>query len=251
MIEIKNAKKAYAENVVLDDVTVTIPEGKMTCLIGSNGAGKSTLLSVISRLISANGTVLVDGTSIKEYHADEFSKKLAVLRQNNHLNVRLTVEELVSFGRYPHSKSKLTEADSVIIKESIAYMNLESFSERFIDELSGGERQRALIAMIIAQDTKYIFLDEPLNNLDMKHSVLIMKLLQRLVKEKNKTIVLVIHDINFAASYAEYIIALKHGRLLFSGETQEIITRECLKEVFDMEFDIMEYKNQKYCLYFI
>ncbi|MGL6200990.1 MAG: ABC transporter ATP-binding protein [Lachnospiraceae bacterium] len=251
MIEIKNAKKAYAETVVLDDVTVTIPEGQMTCLIGSNGAGKSTLLSVISRLISANGTILVDGTNIKDYHSDEFSKKLAVLRQNNHLNVRLTVEELVSFGRYPHSKSKLTEADSAIIKESIAYMNLESFSDRFIDELSGGERQRALIAMIIAQDTKYIFLDEPLNNLDMKHSVLIMKLLQRLVKEKNKTIVLVIHDINFAASYAEYIIALKQGRLLFSGESQEIITREHLEEVFDMDFDIMEYKGQKYCLYFI
>lgn len=252
MIEAKNIVKQYGEEFVVNDVSVAIPQGKITSLIGSNGAGKSTLLSIMSRLLSANkGEVIIDGRAISAYKPDELSKKLGFLRQNNHLNVRLTVKELVSFGRYPHNKSKLNDEDKRVVQNAIEYMNLEALSDRFIDELSGGERQRALISMIIAQDTEYIFLDEPLNNLDMKHSVAIMKLLQRLVRESGKTIVLVIHDINFAACYSDYIVALKNGKLVFAGDSDEMITSEKLKQVFDMDFDITEYKGQKVCLYYI
>lgn len=251
MIQINNVSKKYSDTVVLDDVSVMIPEGKMTCLIGSNGAGKSTLLSVISRLITAKGEIEIDKKNIKDYDSGDFAKILAVLRQNNHLNVRLTVKELVSFGRYPHNKSKIGDEDIRIINESIVYMNLEALADHFIDELSGGERQRALIAMIIAQDTKYIFLDEPLNNLDMKHSVQIMKLLQKVVREEGKTVVLVIHDINFAVSYADYIIALKDGSLVFYGDADEMVTSENLKQVFDMDFVIKEYNGNQFCLYYV
>lgn len=251
MIEVKNVSKDYQGNVVLHDVSLQIPKGKIVSMIGANGAGKSTLLSIISRLMSGKGSVEIDGRPIKDYKYDELSKKISVLRQTNHLNVRLTVRELVAFGRYPYARSKLTQEDWEIVENAISYMDLNSFSERFIDELSGGERQRALISMIIAQDTEYILLDEPLNNLDMKHSVQIMKLIRRLVDEHGKTVILVIHDINFASCYSDYIFALKDGHLLFKGKTDEVISPDVLRNVYDMEFQIEQMGDNRICLYYV
>lgn len=250
MIQGEHITKSYQDVKVLKDVNVIIPEGKITSLIGSNGAGKSTLLSIISRLIKGEGKVSIDGISTAAYQPEELARKLATLRQIINIQVRLTVKELVSFGRYPYSKSKLNNQDKEIVGSAIRYMELEHLSGHFIDQLSGGERQRAFIAMIIAQDTDYILLDEPLNNLDMKHSVQIMKLLRSLVDNHGKTVVLVIHDINFASCYSDYMIVLKNGELLKAGGTEDIIIPELLHEAYDMEFDIREIAGNKICLYY-
>ena len=175
---------------------------------------------------------------------------LSILKQSNHLNIRLTVKELVSFGRYPYSKGKLTLEDEEKVEQAIEYMGLKNLENRFIDELSGGQRQMAYIAMVIAQDTEYIFLDEPLNNLDMKHSVQIMKILRNLVDEKGKTIIIVIHDINFVANYSDYIVALKDGKMIRHGNTEEIMKNEVLKDIYGMEIPIYEIENRKFCLYY-
>ena len=211
MIRIKNISKKYADREILKNVSLELPKKKIISFIGSNGAGKSTLLSIITRTLSKNsGEVIIKDKDLENWNTGELAKVLSILKQSNHLNIRLTVKELVSFGRYPHSKGKLTPDDEAKINSAIQYMGLKELENSFIDELSGGQRQMAYIAMVIAQDTEYIFLDEPLNNLDMKHSVKIMKILRNLVDEHGKTIVVVIHDINFVSCYSDYIIALKN-----------------------------------------
>jgi iron complex transport system ATP-binding protein len=250
VIQATSISKRYDDLCVLEDVSVNMPKGEVITLIGANGAGKSTLLSIVSRLKKGDGQVQIDGKAMDSYTSTELAKKMAILRQTIHINVRLTVRELVAFGRYPHSKSKLVETDQVIIENAIHYMALENLADKFIDELSGGERQRAYIAMVIAQDTDYILLDEPLNNLDMKHSVQIMKLLRKLVDEHNKTVIMVIHDINFASCYSDRIFALKNGRLLYEGSPEEIIRPEVLSQVYDMEFDVQEVNLNRICVYY-
>ena len=169
---------------------------------------------MMSRLsVPDEGEVFIDGKSIKEWDKQELSKTLAILKQENNTNIRLTVYELVSFGRFPHSQGKLTVEDIRYIDEAIEYMNLEEFKDKYLDELSGGQRQRAYIAMVIAQNTKYILLDEPLNNLDMKNAVQMMRTFEKMVKDLNKTIIIVMHDINFTSVYSDYILAMKNGRL--------------------------------------
>ena len=157
---------------------------------------------------------------------------------------------MVSFGRFPYSQGKLTKEDQVYIDEAIRYMELEDMQDRYLDQLSGGQKQRAFIAMTIAQDTEYILLDEPLNNLDMKHSVQIMKVLRRLADDLGKTVLIVIHDINFASVYSDYIVALKDGKIEAQGTVNEIITSLTLKQVYGMDMSIQEINNQKICVYF-
>lgn len=193
---------------------------------------------------------MLDDQHLKDMKSDDIAMQMAVLKQSNHTNLKITVRDLVNFGRFPYCKGRLSKKDHAIVEEAIHYLALEDYENRFIDELSGGQRQRAYIAMTLAQDTDYIFLDEPLNNLDMKHSVQIMQLLRRLVREKNKTIVIVIHDINFASCYADDIIALKDGRVLLSGNKNDVITKEKLKQVYDMDINIECIFGQQICVYF-
>ena len=157
---------------------------------------------------------------------------------------------MVSFGRFPHSQGNLKEEDYRYIDEAINYMQLKEFEDRYLDELSGGQRQRAYIAMVIAQNSDYIFLDEPLNNLDMKHSVEIMKTLRKLCDELNKTVVIVIHDINFASCYSDYIVALKDGKLIKNGPTEETIQKEELENIYEIDFHIENINNRNICVYF-
>ena len=166
------------------------------------------------------------------------------------MNVRLTIRELVAFGRFPYTKGRLNDEDNVKVDEALAYMNLEDLQHNFLDELSGGQRQRAFIAMVIAQDTEYILLDEPLNNLDMKHSVQIMKILRKLVDELGKTVVIVLHDINFASVYSDRIVALKDGRVVKDGPTHDIINSEALKDIYDMDIPVQEQNGCRICVYF-
>ncbi|MNZ63973.1 putative siderophore transport system ATP-binding protein YusV [compost metagenome] len=251
MIEVKNVSKAYGGKAVVDQVSVTIEKGKITSFIGPNGAGKSTLLSAITRLIPKDsGQVMIEGREIGDWKSTELAKKIAILKQSNHINLRLTVRELVSFGRFPYSQGKLNKEDWRIVDEAIAYMDLEQMQHKYLDQLSGGQNQRAFIAMTIAQNTDYILLDEPLNNLDMKHSVQIMKVLHRLARELNKTVVLVIHDINFASCYSDYIVALKDGRVVKEGPTETIIDNAVLKDIYDMDIPIEVINGNRIGIYF-
>ena len=251
MIRVRGITKRYGEKKVVDQVDLDLPMNKIVAFIGSNGAGKSTVLSMISRTLSKNeGEVLIDDIELKDWKNEELSKRLAILKQTNHLNIRLTVRELVSFGRYPHSKGKLTVECERKIDEAIEYLGLTKLQDRYLDELSGGQRQMAYIAMTVAQDTKYIFLDEPLNNLDMRHSVQIMKILRRLVEELGKTVFVVIHDINFVSCYADHVIAMKQGKVVADGPTGEIMTEDMLKEIYNMDIKIEEIGGDNICLYY-
>jgi iron complex transport system ATP-binding protein len=251
MIEVRNVSKRYNNKYVVEDVSLKIAKGKITSFIGPNGAGKSTLLSMISRLLSKDsGEIYIEGKELGKSKSNELAKMISILKQTNHITVRLTIRELVSFGRFPYSQGNLTKEDWFHVDEAIRYMELEDIQHKFLDQLSGGQRQRAYIAMVIAQNTEYILLDEPLNNLDMKHSVQIMKVLRRLVDEMGKTVIIVIHDINFASCYSDYIVALKDGRVIREGTTDEIINSQILREVYDMDIQIEDIDENKICVYY-
>lgn len=206
---------------------------------------------MVSRLLNADtGEVLLDKADVRRWKSDDFAKRVSILKQSNFMNVRLTIRELVSFGRFPYSKGNLKPEDEEKVDEAIRYMNLEDMQQSYLDELSGGQRQRAFIAMVIAQDTEYILLDEPLNNLDMKHSVQIMKILRKLVDELGKTVVIVLHDINFASVYSDNIVALKDGRVVKNGPTNDIINSDALKEIYDMDIPVQEQDGCRICVYF-
>ena len=251
MIEVRDIMKQFGEQTVVHPTTLTIQKGMITSFIGPNGAGKSTLLSIISRLIGMDaGKVLIDGKEIGAYKSNDLAKKISILKQSNQINIRLTVRELVSFGRFPYSQGRLPKEDWAYVDEAIDYMKLRDIEHKHLDQLSGGQCQRAFIAMVIAQDTDYILLDEPLNNLDMKHSVEIMKLLKDLVENRGKTIVIVIHDINFASVYSDRIAALKNGRIVKEGPAEDIIQTPVLKDIYDMDIPIQQIGDQKICVYF-
>lgn len=247
----RNIVKEYGKKRVIDELDGGIVDNRITSLIGPNGAGKSTLLSILSRLLKQDGgEVSFMDKSLHAYKSNDLAKKLSILKQSNQMDVKLTVKDLVAFGRFPYSKGRMTETDWQKVHEAIAFSDLEEFTNAYIDELSGGQRQRAFISMIIAQDTQYILLDEPLNNLDMKHSVHVMKTLRRLVDELGKTVIIVIHEINFAAQYSDYIIAMKEGKICYNDLVDRVIRAEVLQDIFDIEFDIMEKNNKKICNYF-
>ncbi|MBE0336718.1 iron ABC transporter ATP-binding protein [Paenibacillus sp. 23TSA30-6] len=251
MVEVKNVSKRYGNKNVVDQVSVIVPKGTITSFIGPNGAGKSTLLSMISRLTDSDeGEILIDGQAVSLTKSEELARKISILKQTNDVNIRLTVKELVSFGRFPYSQGRLNSEDRKMVEQSMAYMGLEDMKDKHIDLLSGGQRQRAFIAMILAQDTEYILLDEPLNNLDMKHSVQIMKTLRGLVDDLGKTILVVLHDINFASCYSDYIVGMKDGRLLKQGTADEMIDSQVLKDLYDMDIPIQQIGEHKICVYF-
>lgn len=251
-IELKGLNKRYLDHHVVDDVSLTIAKGQFTAFIGPNGAGKSTLLALMSRLLQPDtGQVFIDGQELSSMKSADIAKKLAILKQSNHTELRLSIEDLVAFGRFPYSKGRLNAEDQRIINRSIQYMDLDELRHKQLSELSGGQRQRAYIAMVLAQDTDYILLDEPLNNLDMKHSAQIMRVLKDLCVNHNKSIIVVIHDINFASVYADQIIAMKKGQLVYLGSPQIMMQAEILRDIFDFDIPIHEVNQHKLGLYFI
>ena len=176
---IERLKKKYDGKSVVKDISFEIPKGKIISLIGPNGAGKSTVMGMISRLIAKDGgNIKFEDKDLAKWKSKELAKRLAILTQHNNVQMKLTVRELVAFGRFPYSGSHLTAEDLEMIDKAIEYMELKEFENRFIDELSGGQRQRAYIAMVIAQDTEYVLLDEPTNNLDIYHSTNMMKMVR-------------------------------------------------------------------------
>ena len=250
-MQISHIIKKYDEKTVVNDVSFSLPKGKVTSLIGPNGAGKSTVMSIISRLIAAdNGSVVIEKKDINKWNSKELSKHLAILTQTNNIQMKLTVEELVAFGRFPHSGGRLNDKDKDIINKSIEYMELNEFRNRFIDELSGGQRQRAYIAMVIAQDTEFILLDEPTNNLDIYHATNLMKIIRKLSDELGKTVVTVLHEINYAAFYSDYICSFKDGRVAKFGTVDEVMTKEVLSEIYNVDFEIMNIQGRPLSIYY-
>lgn len=251
MITLTDVRKDYSSEVVIGPVELTIPAGGITALIGPNGAGKSTLLTMIGRLLGMDqGTIEIAGYDVSSTKSADLAKIVSVLRQENHFVTRLTVRQLVSFGRFPHSKGRLTTEDERYINEAIDFLHLAELENRYLDELSGGQRQRAYVAMVLAQNTDYVLLDEPLNNLDMQHSVQMMRHLQRAAQELGRTIVVVLHDINFAGKYADRICAVKAGEVHSFGTAEEIMQPETLTSIFDTPVDVVEGPHGRLAVYY-
>lgn len=250
-MEVKNLKKSYDQALILNDVSFEIPKGKITSFIGPNGAGKSTVMNLISRLIQRDsGSIIFKGKDLKEWKSKELSKKLAILTQTNNINMKLTIKELVTFGRFPYSGSRTTEEDEKIIDNAIEYMELTDMKDMYIDELSGGQRQRAYIAMIIAQDTEYILLDEPTNNLDIYHSTNMMKMAHKLCRELGKTVIMVLHDINYASFYSDYICAFYDGKIELFGTSKEVINKSLLSKLYNTEVEVVDFNDKNLCIYY-
>ncbi|WP_413503036.1 ABC transporter ATP-binding protein [Serratia proteamaculans] len=251
MIETHALIKRYGTATVVNNVSVKIPKGGITSIIGPNGAGKSTLMMLISRLLTANsGTVTIDNMNILTTPTDKLAQRLAILRQDNHTDVRLSVNDLVAFGRYPHSKGRITQDDREHIERALEYLDITSLRDRFLDELSGGQRQRAFIAMVLCQDTDYLLLDEPLNSLDLKHASATMKILRKAADELGKTVVLVLHDINFASCYSDHIIAMSAGKISCEGSPDDVIQAECLSQLYDMNINVLDICGQRIVTYY-
>ncbi len=232
----------YAETLIVKDLNLEIPTGKITALVGSNGSGKSTILKAMARLLKPKGGgVMLDGESIHSKSTKEVAKQLAILPQNPTAPDGLTVYELISYGRFPHQKGMgtLTEEDRKVIQWSIEVTGLTQFADRPVDQLSGGQRQRAWIAMAFAQQTDILFLDEPTTFLDMAHQLEVLHLLQKLNEEEGRTIVMVVHDLNHASRFAHHIVAIRSGAVVSEGSPMEVVTQDVLREVFAIEADIV------------
>jgi len=251
MIVVRNLSKTYGSKAALGNISADFPAQRMSALIGPNGAGKSTLLMLMARLLQASsGEVVLGGRNIADIPRADYARQVATLRQSPGMNLRLTVQELVEFGRFPHSRGALTAADQQAVDEAIAFLSLDALRHIWLDELSGGQRQMAYLAMTIAQQTPVLLLDEPLNNLDIRHAVHIMQALRRLCDEQGRTVILVIHDINFAANYADHIVALKDGALHGSGATRAVMTEARLADLYGLDFEILRGARGCLCNYF-
>lgn len=250
-MDIQDVSKSYNQKKVIEEMNLSLKKGAVTAFIGPNGAGKSTLLAMMSRLLDKDaGDIYIENSEIKSWKQHDLAKKISMLKQSHTSSMKLTVRELVSFGRFPYSKGRLTQIDQEKIQESLVYLELEELADEWIDTLSGGQLQRAYIAMVLAQDTDYILLDEPLNNLDMNHGVQMMKTFRKLADELGKTVVIVLHDINFAASYADEIVAMKDGRLFAKGPTKDMIQKKMLDKLYEMDIRVVDIEGKQFCLYF-
>lgn len=233
---------AYDDRIIVKDLNIAIPQGKITALVGANGSGKSTILKTMARLMRpSKGGVLLDGESIHKKPTKEVAKQLAILPQNPTAPDGLTVSELVSYGRFPYQRGmgSLTKEDKEIIRWAITATGMDMFVDRPVDQLSGGQRQRAWIAMALAQQTDILFLDEPTTFLDMAHQLEVLQLLQTLNETGERTIVMVVHDLNHASRYAQHMVAIKSGVVAGEGAPAEVMTPDILRVVFNIEADIV------------
>jgi len=237
-LEIESIRVGYENKTIVHGLSLQIPDGKITTIIGSNGCGKSTLLKAITRILKhESGQVILDGQNISKMKTKELAKELAILPQSPESAHGLTVEELVSYGRFPYQKGfgNLSQKDKDVIDWALQVTKTEDFRVQSVDALSGGQRQRVWIAMALAQETDIIFLDEPTTYLDMAHQLEVLELLYRLNEEQGRTIVMVLHDLNQAARFSDYIVALSQGELVKFGTAEEVMVPEVLKKVFNID----------------
>ena len=241
MISLRGVRKAYSSETSIGPVDLDIPAGGITALVGPNGAGKSTLLTMIGRLMGMDdGQIEIAGFDVTSTKSRDLARIVSTLRQDNHFVTRLTVRQLVGFGRFPYSRGRLTVDDEEVISRYIDFFHLRDLEHRYLDELSGGQRQRAYVAMVLCQETDYVLLDEPLNNLDIAHSVDMMRLLDDAARKLGRTIIIVLHDINFAARYADYICAVKDGQIVAFGSPEEIMRDDVLSPIFNTDITVID-----------
>ena len=242
-LSINNLTLGYGNYIVLKDINIKIPKDKITILIGSNGCGKSTLLKTMARLLKPiSGKVMLEDMNVFDKSSKDIAKELAILTQTPTAPEDLTVFNLVKQGRYPYQKwfSQWSKEDEEIIDYALEKTGLMDIKHKKISDLSGGQRQRVWIAMTLAQETDIILLDEPTNHLDLKYKIEVLDLLKNLNMQEQRTIVMVLHDINLAARYADHIIAIKDGEVYDQGTPDEIVTEKLIKDVFDINSMIIE-----------
>lgn len=249
MIKITGVSHHIGKQQILHDITLSLPPSQVIALIGPNGAGKSTLFSLMARLQSLQSgqiSFAVDHKvrDIVSCDARMLATTVAMLSQDNHVQGRLRVHELLMFGRYPYHQGRPTTTDQQKVKEIIERFELEPLAERFLSALSGGQRQRVLIAMIVCQDTPYLLLDEPLNNLDMYHSGRLMRELRELSHTQQKTVVIVLHDINQAAQFADTVVTMKDGQVQAVGRPVDVITQETMKELYNVDVTVLNHQGR-------
>ena len=239
----ENLAVAYDDHFVVDDLDMQIPQGKITTIIGPNGCGKSTVLKAVGRILKPkNGMVYLNGDDIARLSTKEVAQKMAILPQSPQAPAGLTVGELVAYGRFPHQRGfgKLKPEDKKIIQWALEVTKLTEMETTAVDNLSGGQRQRVWIAMALAQQTDLILLDEPTTYLDLAYQLEVLELLYRLNREQGCTIVMVLHDLNLAARFADYMIAIRCGDIIKHGTPEEVMTAEVLKETFHINAEIMK-----------
>lgn len=237
-INVKNITLAYGKTTIIDALNVAIPKGKMTVLIGRNGCGKSTLLHAIARLLKPEtGSVILDGQDILKMKSKEVAKKLAILPQSPIAPEGVTVEQLVKQGRYPYQGTfkQWTNEDESAVHHALTVTSMEELQDRYVHELSGGQRQRAWMALNLAQNTDTILLDEPTTYLDLTHQIEILDLLYDLNREENRTIVMVLHDINLACRYADHLVAIKDQKVFIQGAPEDMITSENIERIYGLK----------------
>ncbi len=252
-ISTKNLNISYGNLDIVKDLNLDIPKGKITTIIGSNGCGKSTILKTIARIIQPkSGDIFVNNINIKEQSPKDLAKVMAVLPQSPQAPSGLTVEELIAYGRFPHQKGfgKMNKEDNDIVTWALKSTGIEEFRERPMEALSGGQRQRAWIAMALAQQSEILILDEPTTYLDLAHQLEILKLLEDLNRKQGTTIVMVIHELNNAARFADHMIGVKKGKVVCEGTAHEVMTKENLKELFNIDAEIVNdsRNNKPVCL---
>lgn len=241
-IETQSLDISYDDSLIVEDLDLRIPAGKITSIIGPNGCGKSTILKAIGRILKHKaGVVCLDGQDISQLSTREVAKKMAILPQTPTAPNGLTVGELIAYGRFPHQKGfgKLTEEDKKIVNWALAVTKLSEFEHREVDNLSGGQRQRVWIAMALAQQTELILLDEPTTYLDLAHQLEILELLQELNQTQGCTIAMVLHDLNLAARFSDYMVAISQGKIICHGSPTEVMVPAVLKNAFHIQADIM------------
>lgn len=239
MITLQDLSYKIGTAQILSGVTAHLNPGQVTAIIGPNGAGKSTLLDLIARQSSVqSGQVLLEGNDISRLRPQDLALRLALVSQQTGVASRIRIRDLVDFGRWPHHQGRPQAEDSAKTAEALSRFELDDLADRFLDEVSGGQRQRAFVAMAYCQDTDWLLLDEPLNNLDLRHATRLMRHLKSLSQDEQKGIVIVIHDLNYAINYAEHVIALKSGKVAFSGPTQDVATSCNLTNLFDTMVDV-------------
>ena len=242
IIETKSLKVGYEDRIIIDDLSINIKKGAITTIIGENGSGKSTLLKTLGRILKPiSGEILVNGMNVHKTNTKEIAKIIGLLPQSPKAPNGLTVEEIVEYGRFPHKKknTKMTPDDRKIVEEALEKTNLIEFRKRNINNLSGGQRQRVWIAMVLAQQTDIILLDEPTTYLDMAYQLEVLNLVKALNSEKGVTVVMVLHDINQASRFSDELIMLKSGKIVAQGSPIETMKKENLKKVFNIEATMM------------
>lgn len=234
---------AYDDHVVVDDLTVEIPDGEVTAIIGPNACGKSTLLRSLARLLRPSaGQVVLDGEQIHKMATKEVARRLGLLPQTPIAPEGITVVDLVARGRTPHQKlfQQWSEADERAVRAALDATATSELADRTVDELSGGQRQRVWIAMALAQETELLLLDEPTTFLDIAHQIDVLDLVERLNRERGRTVVVVLHDLNLACRYATHVIAMRDGSIVASGRPSDVITTDTVRDVFGLESKIID-----------